>query len=177
MRILTLLLFVFLGATAFVVVDNKPSAEVEGIQWMTFEEAVEANKENPKKIFVDVYTKWCGYCKKMDRETFTDQSIIDELQANFYAVKLDAEQKANIMFNGSDFKYIPNRGRNGMHQLAYALLDGRMSFPSFVLLDESFSRIMVSPGYKKVDQLMKELEFASQDIYKEKSWNDYLRGE
>ena len=166
MRILTLLLFVFLGTTAFVVIDNNDTTpEVEGIQWMTWEEATEANKENPKKIFVDVYTKWCGYCKKMDKTTFLDEAIIKELGENFYAVKLDAEQRENIMFNGSDFKFVPNRGRNGVHQLAYALLDGRMSFPSFVLLDEEFSRIMVSPGYKKVDQLKKELEFASKDIF------------
>ncbi|NNE27026.1 MAG: DUF255 domain-containing protein [Saprospiraceae bacterium] len=157
-------------------VDQKDqTSTTDQIQWMTWEEATEANKENPKKIFVDVYTKWCGYCKKMDRTTFLDESIIKELGDNFYAVKLDAEQRENINFNGSDFKFVPNRGRNGVHQLAYALLDGRMSFPSFVLLDETFSRIMVSPGYKEAIQLRKELEFASKEVYKEKSWNEFLR--
>jgi len=44
----------------------------EQIQWMKFEEAIAANANNPKMILVDVYTDWCGWCKKMDKETFTD---------------------------------------------------------------------------------------------------------
>ena len=42
----------------------------EAVKWLTIEQAQELNKKKPRKIFVDVYTDWCGWCKKMDKTTF-----------------------------------------------------------------------------------------------------------
>jgi len=175
MKHLLALAVAFTIGSSFVLLESDPPQE-SGINWMTWEEAVEANKENPKKIFVDVYTNWCGWCKKMDKSTFMDDKIIEELNDNFYAVKFDAEQKQPISFNGNEFKFV-NAGRRGYHQLAYALLDGRMGYPAFVFLNETFERIMLSPGYKQVDQLHKELTFASSEAYKEQSWEDFQKSE
>ena len=175
MRLIICLLFAGLVASSFTTLNNT-EAGPDKIKWMSWEEAVEANKENPKKIFVDVYTSWCGYCKKMDKTTFLDENIIKELNENFYPVKFNAEQKESITFNNSEFKFV-NAGRRGYHELAFALLDGRMGYPAFVYLDESFSRIMVSPGYKQVGQLKKEMSFASQEAYKTQSWQDFSRAE
>ena len=86
--------------------------------------------------------------KKMDKETFTDPEIVRYLNENFYPVKFNAEQREPIDFNNKTFEFIKS-GRRGVHQLAYALLDGRLGYPAFVTLDESFARIMISPGYKK----------------------------
>ena len=177
MKYLLSLSLVVLFASSFIIEESKTAVQAgDKINWMSWEEAVAANENEPRKIFIDVYTDWCGWCKKMDKTTFMDQSIIEELNANFYAVKFNAEQKEAINFNGSEFKFV-NAGRRGYHQLAYALLDGRMGYPAFVLLNESFERIMLSPGYKQVDQLQKELLFASSEAYKETSWNVYSRSE
>ena len=134
----------------------------QDIKWYTWEEAAELSKTNPKKVFVDVYTNWCGWCKKMDASTFKDAKIVEYLNENFYPVKFNAEQKEQISFNGTDFKFVA-QGRRGVHQLAYALLDGRLGYPAFVLLDESFARIMISPGFKKAPQLQQELTFAKEE--------------
>lgn len=148
--------------------------EVENtIKWYSWEEAMEANKTAPKKIFVDLYTNWCGWCKKMDKETFTDAEIVKYLNENFYPVKFNAEQKEAIVFNDKTFEFIQS-GRRGVHQLAYALLDGRLGYPAFVTLDESFARIMISPGYKKPNQLIKELAFAKEEKYKAMSFEDFM---
>ncbi len=144
------------------------------INWYSWEEAMELSKTNPKKVFVDVYTDWCGWCKKMDKTTFKDPQIVQYLNDNFYAVKFNAEQKEPIAFNNRTFEFM-KAGRRGVHQLAYALLDGRMGYPAFVLLDESFARIMISPGYKVTDQLMKELVYAKEERYKQMSWEAFLK--
>jgi len=144
----------------------------KSINWMSWEEAVIANKKKPKKIFVDVYTDWCGWCKKMDKSTFQDEKVIKYLNKHFYAVKLDAEQKEDITFNGSTFKHV-NQGRNGTHQLAFALLDGKMGYPAFVSLDEQFHRIMVSPGYKQPTQMMRELGYVKTKSYEKMNMDDY----
>ena len=151
---------------------NGVIAQNETVNWYSWEEAHELSKQSPKKIFVDVYTNWCGWCKRMDATTFKDNTIVKYLNDNFYAVKFNAEQKEQIEFNGTEFKFIA-QGRRGVHQLAYALLDGRLGYPAFVLLDESFARIMVSPGFKKADQLIRELTFAKEEKYKEMTWESF----
>ena len=152
----------------------QPAAEVAPLKWYTWEEAIELSKTKPKKIFVDVFTDWCGWCKRMDRSTFVDEKVMQYMSANYYAVKLDAEQKADIKFNGETFKFVKGEnGRGGVHALAYALLDGRMGYPSMVYLNEKFERIMISPGYKEVPDMLKELKFAAEEKYKETSWEDY----
>lgn len=131
---------------------------------MTWDEAVQASGNQKKKIIIDVYTEWCGWCKVMDKQTFSDPDIAAYINEHFYAVKLDAEQKELIHWNDQEFKWIPN-GRNGVHTLAYALCDGKMSYPSLVYLNENYDRIRISKGFKDVDTLLSELQFAAEEQY------------
>ena len=145
----------------------------QSIEWLSWEEAMERQEIEPKKIIVDVYTSWCGYCKKMDKNTFTDETVISSIQDGFYAVKFNAEQREDIEFSGNTFKFLQDAGRRGVHELAVALLDSRMGYPSFVYFDEEMARIMISPGYKEAPAMLKELRFAREEIYKTSSWKDY----
>lgn len=144
----------------------------EKVEWMSWDDAVVANKTTPKKMYVDIYTDWCGYCKKMDRETFTDPEVIKYLNTNFYPVKFDAEQKEEIIFNETSFKHKPG-GRGGVHELAVALLNNRMGYPAFVILDETAARILISPGYKGPSDVMMEMKYANEELYKTKNWESY----
>ena len=159
--------------------NAKSPAVSEKITWYSWQQAVELNKTTPKKLLVDVYTDWCGWCKVMDKETFPNDTIADYLNKNFYCVKLNAEMRDSIQFAGNTFIWMsPEKGggRNGIHTLAYSLLDGQMSYPTIVYLSEKFERIVISPGYKKPAQLLPELRFTAEEIYKTKSWNDYMGG-
>lgn len=134
-----------------------PPAADKGVMWYSWEEAVEASKDDPRKFFVDVYTDWCGWCKRMDQTTFKDPQVVQYLNAHFYPVKLNAEQRADIQYDGKVFKF-RNVGRRGVHELAYSLLDGKLGYPSYVYLNEKQERIAISPGYKPADQLLGELK-------------------
>jgi thioredoxin-related protein len=142
-------------------------------KWYTWEEAVELNKTKPKKILVDVYTDWCGWCKRMDKGAFVDTDVTKYLNDNFYPVKLNAEQRENIVFGRDTFNFVDTGNGKGIHTLAYALLDGKMSYPTIVYLDEQYRRIMISPGYKESGDLLKELKFAKEEQYNKTSWEEY----
>lgn len=143
------------------------------IQWMDWTEAVEsARSKKKKKIFVDMYTDWCGWCKRMDRSTFAEPEVVQYMNKHFYPVKFDAEQKEEINYNGKNFKFV-SAGRRGYHELAGTLLNGRLSYPSFVFLDENEDRIMISPGYKRKDEFLKELQFIVEGAYKNMSLVKY----
>ncbi len=150
-----------------------PADKKEKVRWYTWEEAVEANKTEKRKIFLDIYTDWCGWCKRMDKATFGQKNVARYLNENFYPVKLDAEQKADIIFNDHTFSYVKS-GRSGMHMLAYTLLEGQMSFPSVVYLSEKYERILISPGYKEPEDLMLELEYAKGEHYKNTKWENFF---
>jgi len=144
------------------------------IQWMSFEDAVAMtqNEGNTKKVFIDVYTDWCGWCKKMDKDTFQNPEVAKYMQENFYMVKFDAEGKEPIEFDGKTFEYVPS-GRRGYHQLAAALLNNRLSYPTVVFLDENMKMLSPVPGYQKVQPFMQIARYFGEDIYKEQDWKSY----
>lgn len=159
--------------------DHDKAAAIEAnhesaIKWMTWDEAIEANKKDQKVIFIDFYTDWCGWCKRMDKTTFADHDIADYINKNFYPVKFNAEQKETILFDGNEFKW-QKGGRNGYHDLAFSLLDGRLGYPSYVYLSPKYERILISPGFKPVPDLQKELKFVNEGHYSSTSWEEYKK--
>ena len=133
------------------------SQATDKIQWYTLEEAMKANQKNPKKLFIDFYTDWCGWCKVMDKKTFTDAQVIDFMNKNFYAVKFNAEQKEALMFKGKEYKFL-NAGKRGIHSFAYETLDRSASYPSFVILEKDLSKDGIIKGYKSPTQFLQLME-------------------
>lgn len=146
------------------------------IKWYSIEEAVALQKKKPKKIFIDMYTDWCGWCKRMDATTFTDATVANYLNENFYCVKFNAEQKTPVVFQGKTFNFV-NSGSRGYHELAAALLDGQLGYPSFVYLNEKLERITISPGYKQPSQIMPELKYVGGGHYETLKFNEFIAKE
>lgn len=126
------------------------------MDWLSFDDVEKMGNKEGKKYLVDVYTSWCGWCKVMDRQTFTNPEVQAYVDEKFHPVKFDAEQKDPIGFKGKQYEWTPG-GRKGVNKLAVELLGGRMSYPSLVYLDAEMNKIRVSPGFKKPDQLLAEL--------------------
>lgn len=165
-------LSILLGFTAILICSFnsfKPKSDNE-IKWISFEQAVELQKTKPKKIIIDVYTDWCGWCKKMDKNTYTDAEIIRQIEANFYFVKLNAEQKEEIKYKDKVFTFKQEYKAN---ELAVSLLNGQMSYPSTVFLDEDMNLLTVVPGYLTPKDMNPILKYFGENIYKEKNWKEY----
>ena len=150
------------------------SAAAQEVNWLSWNEAatLAATEKNPKKIFIDVYTDWCGWCKKMDKDTFQNAEVAEYMSKNFYMVKLDGEGKEPIDFKGKTYKYVPS-GKRGYHEFAAALLQGRLSYPTVVFMDEQLKMLSPVPGYQKPDPFMNIARYFGDNIYKEKDWKTY----
>ncbi len=164
---------VFLVAvTMLSAVSFRPDKTAEGVKWLTFEQAVEKSKTEKRKIFIDVYTNWCGWCKVMDKNTFSEPNVAKILNEDFYAVKFNAEQREDVVFGGTTFKFVAS-GNSGYHELAAALLNNKLSYPTVVFLDENFAMIQPVPGYQKPEEFHKMVQFIGQDYYKTINWADW----
>lgn len=148
------------------------TAENAKIKWLTIEEAFALNQKNPKKIFIDVYTDWCGWCKVMDRETFSNPSVAEYISKNYYAVKLNAEQKEDIVLGKDKFVYVGQGGR-GYHQLAAALLKNQLSYPTVVFMNEKFQAIQPVPGYIKAPEFHQIITFIGGDHYGKEPFDQF----
>lgn len=165
---------VLVFATALVFILNIAFAQKDSaVKWYSFKEAIEQNRKNPKKVFIDVYTDWCGYCKKMDASTFSNEIIANYMNENFYSVKLDAERTDTVEFKGYTFVNENPQGRRSSHQLAQALLNGRMSYPSYVFLNEENEIITVVPGFHPPERFEAILHYFGEDAFKETKWEDF----
>ena len=164
-----------LGLIAFILFSTHSiTAIAQEVNWLSWNEAMAMaqSDEEPKKIFIDVYTDWCGWCKKMDKDTFQNPEVALYMSQNFYMVKLDGEGKEPIEFRGKTYKYVPS-GRRGYHELAAALLKGRLSYPTVVFMDEDLNLLTPVPGYQKPEPFLNIARFFGDDIYKEKDWQTY----
>lgn len=170
MRRLYLSLFLMLTTVA---------VQAQEINWMSMNEALEAQKKNPKKIFMDAYTTWCGPCKLLDRNTFTNEDVVSYINENYYPVKFNAEGTEVIKYREHTFEnqnYDPKRkGRNSQHSFAAAMkISG---YPSLVFFDEAGNLIGPITGYRTPHQLEIFLKLFAGDEYKKvtspEAWEEY----
>lgn len=143
------------------------------IGWNTIENASTiVNEKNPKLYFVDFYTSWCGWCKKMDNETFKDPTVAKIMNTYFIPVKFNAEGNSNFVWNGKPYSGA-NSGRQKAHPFAQAILGQRMGFPSFAIFDAKKELLTVVPGYVKADEFAKILWYFASGANKRASWEQY----
>ena len=140
----------------------------QNINWMSLEEALIAQKTNPKKIFMDVYTVWCGPCKLMDKKTFSNPDLVEYVNEFYYAVKFNAEGNEKITFFGNNFQN-PNyddtrkNRRNSTHQFTQFL--GVKGYPTSVFLSEEGDLITPVVGYLNTHQMELYLKMIKQGDY------------
>jgi thioredoxin-related protein len=153
---------------------KKPVSPPEGIKWMSWDQMIEAQKKQPRKVVVDVYTSWCGWCKKMESSTFSDQQIAAYVNQNFYPVKFDAETKEAFNFKGRQYQFIP-QGVNGYNELASMMLNNQMSYPTTVYFDENLEEIFPVPGYEDAKMFETVINFVASNSYKRVKYDEYQK--
>ncbi len=138
------------------------------IHWIPIEEAFKLQKKEPKKIFIDIYTKWCGPCKMLDKNTFHNKDVAKYINKHFYAVKFNAEGNEAFSyrntFYGNPGYQEGKRGRNSTHNFSkYLNVSG---YPCMTFFDERGNYILPIMGYHTPKQLEIFLKLIASDDYK-----------
>lgn len=126
------------------------------IKWLTLEEATKEVKAHPEKpILINFYATWCGFCKRLDGETFTDAKVANYVNKNYIPVKFDAETKDMVTFLGINYTYIAPAKANYM---AYAFTNGQLSYPATVLMNGKGDVNKVVLGYRSVSDFINDIK-------------------
>lgn len=163
-----LILLVLLMVNFMVIAQNNSTK----INWISFDELELAYAANPKPILVDVYTDWCGWCKKMDKDTYQNTKLVNYVNDKYYAVKFNAESKDSVRFNGKTYLYDK---RNKINELAIYLTFGRLEFPHTVFLSTLDGRPAPLSGYLKPADMEGPVKFFGELAYGKQTFPEFSK--
>jgi len=133
--------------------------EKETVHWVSFDQLEDSMAVHPKKIFIEIYTDWCGPCKLMDKKVFPKADVVKPMNENYYALKLNSETADSLHFNDKDY-YLKPYKTTVINELVVEIgLDaGHLSYPTIVILNENYEVIYRYPGMLTADLMADVLE-------------------
>ena len=132
--------------------NSKKTSETEELKWYNWNEGYPLAVKKNKILIIDIYTDWCGWCKKMDRDTYAKSSVIDMINKDFIVVKFNPE----IKFDGYEIEGV----RYNNSQLFSMLCNNqRVGYPTTVFLYTSNKKIYYFSGYQDEANFKKTLQY------------------
>ncbi len=162
-------LIVFCVCVFFLKAQEEPNGLVK---WLTLKEAQEKNKEVKKTFLIDIYTDWCGWCKHMMRTTYSNPSLAEYINTNFYPIKFDAETKDTIEYNGKIYKPLSKEPRTP-HELAVYFLGEKLSYPSTMFVTNNFEYKLLSQGFLEDKKLEPILIFFTENVWQTTVFDEF----
>jgi thioredoxin-related protein len=137
--------------------------EKRQLKWVSFNDGMAEAKKTGKKVMIDVYTDWCGWCKKMDKDTYANGDIADYLSKEYVAIKINAESGNRLQYRGKSYTEQELAGSFGVN-----------GYPSIIFLAHDGEPITVYPGYADAGKFKLVLSFIAEDHYKTTKFQDYV---
>ena len=134
------------------------------IDWLSYNEGLARAERENKYVLIDFYTDWCGYCKKMDKETYSKEEVKRILNENFVTVKVNGESNNKVIEDG---KEITEKELTMRYQVS--------GYPTTWFLESNHNKIAPLPGYVPADQFILVIKYIGEGWYKNISFEEYLK--
>jgi thioredoxin-related protein len=143
------------------------------VKWYKIEDAEKEAAKTGKKIMVKVYANWCGWCKEMDKSTFPEKNVAKILNEFFIPVQFNSEQLTDVTWGNKIYKVVRPKNSGRYHQLAATWLNGQMSYPTIVILDENGQVIQAISGYQRAKNFEKMIAYFATESHKKMDWASF----
>lgn len=131
--------------------------------WISFDQMVESNENQPKKIMLFMEADWCSVCKRMKREVFPDSTIQTLLNNEFYSIRIDIESDEKIQFSDEQISKKELSKQFGIR-----------GTPTIIFLDHDFSVIGNKVGFSDQEEFTALLQFINKEEYNYTNFDEYL---
>ena len=127
------------------------NAALEHVTWRDYEEGIAFAKKTNKPIMITFLSERCRYCKRMEKNTFTDLAVVKTLNEKFVSIKVDVKSNANL-----------------------ARMYGATYLPTTVFITPQEEGIGKIIGYRSPHDLLVVLEFVGDGFYQRMDFKDFL---
>lgn len=142
----------------------EPPAEKAEISWLLYEDALRKGKLENKNIFVDFYTDWCGWCKRLDKDVYSDSGVKALLSKHFVNVKVNAESRRSFKLDdGAEFS------EASLARDVYQV----QGYPALWFLTSEGEKLTYIPGYVPKDKFINILNFIRTKAYLTKKFEEF----
>ncbi|MBI5062097.1 MAG: thioredoxin family protein [Desulfatitalea sp.] len=145
------LLILLCGLTA-PMVTRSMAEPASAVAWQDYEAAQKSAQGQSRKFLLYFYTDWCGYCRKLEKETFSDKTVADYLNNNFIPVRINSEKMPKLA------------GRFGVSGV-----------PDLRFVSPKGEDIARWPGYIEASKLLPMLKYIHTESYQTMSYGDFLK--
>lgn len=158
------LILIIAGVFHLVMPAKTKTAAPQEPLWLQYHEGLEKARTENKYIMVDFYTDWCTYCKKMDKEVYSQESIKKRLRESFTSVKVNAESRKKVKLEGKDIS-----------QKDLARVFRVQSYPTIWFIDPQGKPIFPLPGFLPADNFAMVLDYVSSASYQTTDFQAYTK--
>jgi thioredoxin-related protein len=132
------------------------------VKWRSFDAGLAEAKKTHKKILLDVYTDWCKWCTKLDKEVYTNDKVSKYLAKAYIPVKLNGEGSTKVTYKSQSTT-----------EMGLTQAFGIQSYPTIIFLDSEGEPINSLGGFIDADRFLPIITYIGDDHYKSISWQDY----
>ena len=170
---LTYLFSISLLALLLVILPSakKPPAGKTSVTWLSIDEAATRLEQEKRPVLIDLYTSWCGWCKQMDKKTYSNKDVAEYLNGKFYTVRIDAESRGTIHWQGRSFNYNPQYRVN---EFALYLAHGQLEFPTTIIIAPGGTPQAI-PGYMEPKDFEPLVKYFGEGQYRTRGFDEYIK--
>jgi thioredoxin-related protein len=143
--------------------SEKKKAE---LVWYKYDEGLAKAAKEKKHPLVHFYTNTCGWCKRMDRDTFSNKAIIEVMNESYVPIRVNGQSGEKVRVDGKQISERQVAGKYGVR-----------GYPATWFLKPSGERIAPRRGYVKPDEFLYILNWVKDDLYEEISFQEFVKQE
>jgi len=124
------------------------AADPKPVAWRAWDAGLREAGSSGRPVLVDVYTDWCGWCRRMERDVYARNDVREYLAKRFVTVKLNAESDLGAQYEGeaTTARALANRFRV-------------TGYPTTIFLKADGEHLVNVPGYVQPDRFLLLLRY------------------